>query len=85
MLACVLAGEWWPAHGKLLTCPAPPAHSPHPALAGLNSPVPTCLLRHRWMKGDGPEADAVRNKKFKLIPRIVKGRWAQPAGACWAA
>ena len=25
------------------------------------------------MKGDGPEADAQRNKKFKLIPRIVKG------------
>lgn len=29
----------------------------------------------RWMQGDGPEADAVRNKKFKLIPRIVKGSW----------
>ncbi|PRW45250.1 ENHANCED DISEASE RESISTANCE 2 isoform X2 isoform B [Chlorella sorokiniana] len=28
-----------------------------------------------WMKGEGPEADAVRNKKFKLIPRIVKGSW----------
>lgn len=28
-----------------------------------------------WMQGDGPEADAVRNKKFKLIPRIVKGSW----------
>lgn len=27
------------------------------------------------MQGDGPEADAVRNKKFKLIPRIVKGSW----------
>lgn len=28
-----------------------------------------------WMQGDGPEADAARNKKFKLIPRIVKGSW----------
>jgi hypothetical protein len=27
------------------------------------------------MQGDGPEADARRNKKFKLIPRIVKGSW----------
>ncbi|KAI3426288.1 hypothetical protein D9Q98_008661 [Chlorella vulgaris] len=28
-----------------------------------------------WMQGDGAEADAQRNKKFKLIPRIVKGSW----------
>ncbi len=27
------------------------------------------------MKGDGPEADARRNRQFKLIPRIVKGSW----------
>jgi hypothetical protein len=27
------------------------------------------------MQGDGAEADALRNKKFKLIPRIVKGSW----------
>ena len=27
------------------------------------------------MEGDGPEADARRNRKFKLIPRIVKGSW----------
>ena len=36
------------------------------------------LCPPRWMKGEGPEADAVRNKKFKLIPRIVKGRWVLP-------
>ena len=44
----------------------PPAASPP-------SPV---SLACSWMQGDGPEADAVRNKKFKLIPRIVKGRCA---------
>ena len=27
------------------------------------------------MQGEGPEADAARNKKFKLIPRIVRGSW----------
>lgn len=37
-------------------------------------------LPHRWMKGDGPEADAARNKKFKLIPRIVKGAHRMDGG-----
>ena len=28
-----------------------------------------------FLKGDGPEADKVRNTKFKLIPNIPKGSW----------
>lgn len=29
----------------------------------------------RFIAGDGPEADARRNKKFKMIPNIAKGSW----------
>jgi hypothetical protein len=28
-----------------------------------------------FIKGDGPEADAQRNKRFKLIPCVVQGSW----------
>ncbi len=28
-----------------------------------------------WMEGDGAEADARRNVKFKLIPRVAQGSW----------
>lgn len=28
-----------------------------------------------WMEGDGPEADARRNMKFKLIPKVAQGSW----------
>lgn len=29
----------------------------------------------RFISGDGPEADAMRNKRFKMIPNIARGSW----------
>jgi hypothetical protein len=29
----------------------------------------------RFLEGDGPEADARRNRRLKLIPRVVVGPW----------
>jgi hypothetical protein len=37
---------------------------------------PACLAPARsFLAGEGPEADAQRSKKFKLVPAISKGSW----------
>jgi hypothetical protein len=60
--------------GSLLgpSIPSLTKHTLNPLLLRQNS---ACPPARSFLAGEGPEADAQRSKKFKLVPAISKGSW----------